>query len=102
MPSFRNRFNTGELAGSATAIQCPDVKCKLVKFIASLDNVGKVWIGGPGVTVGNGVTDKTSGFPIDAGYETPWIPVDNVDYVWRICDNAGDDCFYMVVGGGGV
>lgn len=97
---FQNGFHTGELAGSATAVQNPSVPCKLVKFIAALDNVGKVWIGGEGVTVGDGVTDTTTGFPLDAGYETPWIPVDNVDHTFRICDNAGDDCFYMVVGGG--
>ena len=101
MPSFRNRFSTGELEGVTSATQNPDVKCKLVKFIASLTNVGLVYIGGPGVTKGDGNTDTTSGFPLDAGYETPWIPVDNVDQIYRICDNTGDECFYMVVGGGG-
>jgi hypothetical protein len=78
MASFQNRFRTGELAGSLTAAQNPSIPCKLVKFIAALDNVGSVWIGGEGVTVGNGTTDTTTGFPLDPGYETPWIPVDNV------------------------
>ena len=98
MPSFSNKFQTGELAGATSATQNPDIKCQFVKFIAALDNVGKVYIGGPGVTVPDGNTDTTSGFPLDAGYETPWIPVTNVKMTYRICDNAGDDCSYMVVG----
>lgn len=101
MPSFRNKFTTGELEGVVAATQNPDIRCKLVKFIAALDNVGIVWIGGAGVTAGDGNTDTTTGFPLDAGYETPWIPIDNVDQTYRICDNLGDNCFYMVVGGSG-
>jgi hypothetical protein len=98
MPSFSNKFRTGELAGSATAVQNPDVRCRLVKFMAALDNVGKVYIGGEGVTVADGSTDTTTGWPLDAGIETPWIAIQNVNLTYRICDNAGDDCFYMVVG----
>jgi hypothetical protein len=98
MPSFSNSFHSGELAGVLSATQNPDVGCQFVKFFAKDDNVGNVWLGGPGVTVGDGTTDTTTGVPLAKGKESPWIPVNNVHETYRICDNVGDVCYYMVVG----
>lgn len=98
MPSFSNNFRSGELAGVITATQGPDVGCQFVKFFAKDDNVGYVWIGGPGVTVGDEATDETTGVPFAAGAESPWIPVMNVKETYRICDNIGDAVYYMVIG----
>lgn len=90
---------TGELAGSATPtiVQMPTITCKLVKFKARDDNAGNVYIGGSAVTVANGATDTTTGFHLDAGEETGWIPVDNLNRFYRVCDNAGDDLTYLAL-----
>lgn len=87
----------GELAGSTNAAQMQDIACKLVKFKASYDNVGRVYIGASGVTVANGSTDTSTGLQLSAGDETGWIPVDNLNRLYRICDNAGDDLTYLLV-----
>lgn len=91
------KVNSGELAGSATAVRNPSVKCTLVKFKAASDNAGNVYIGNGDVTVANGVTDTTTGWPLAAGEESPWLQLDNVNRTFRICDNAGDDCFYVAL-----
>lgn len=87
----------GELAGSATAAQMPDIVCRMVQFKALVDNAGNVYIGGAGVTVANGTTDITTGLQLDAGESTGWIivPGGNLNYFYRICDNAGDDLTYL-------
>lgn len=86
---------SGELAGSATAVQMPDIACKLVKFKARYVNTGKVYIGGAGVTVPNGVTDTTSGLSLNPGEESGWIPIDNLSRLYRICDSANDHLTYL-------
>jgi len=87
----------GELQGSATALQMPSVACKLVKFKARNDNAGNVYIGTSGVTKPDGTTDTTTGFELDAGEETGWLPASNLNIFYRICDNAGDDLTYIVL-----
>lgn len=98
MPSFSNNFGSGELTGVIAATQNPDRRCQWVKFFTKSDNVGSVWIGGPGVIIGDESTDALTGVPFAAGAESPWIPVTNVKETYRICDNIGDACYYMVVG----
>ncbi len=88
-------FVSGELAGSATAVQMPDLEVELINFKAVSDNAGNVYIGGAGVTVPDGSTDVTTGFALAAGEETGFIPVTNSNIIYRICDNAGDDLTYM-------
>jgi hypothetical protein len=88
---------TGELAGSVTAIQMPDVPCSMVRFKALADNAGNVYIGASGVTLPNGATDITTGFPLDAGDDTGFVPCDNLNRYYRICDNAGDDLDYWAI-----
>jgi len=88
---------TGELAGSATAIQMPDRVCTMVMFKAHGDNAGNVYIGGVGVTVADGNTDATTGFQLAASETTPWLMVENINQFYRICDNAGDDLTYIAL-----
>jgi hypothetical protein len=91
---------TGEIAGSATAAQLPSVVAKQVNFKAARSNAGNVYIGtASGLTVADGTTDITTGFELDAGEETGWIfvPGENLNSFYRICDNAGDDLSYMVI-----
>lgn len=97
---IRTRFGvvaTGELAGSATALQMPDVECHAVMFKAVSSNAGNVYIGAAGVTAVDGTTDVTTGWELAAGEETGWIPVDNLNRLYRICDNAGDDLVYIAL-----
>jgi len=87
--------DTGELAGSATAVQMPDIPARMVNFKARIDNAGRVYIGKVGVTVPDGTTDTTTGFELNPGDETGWIPCGNLNEFYRICDNAGDDLTYI-------
>lgn len=90
-------FLTGEIAGTVTATQLPDIACSKVNLKAVSDNSGNVYLGGDGVTKPNGSNDETTGFCLDAGEETGWIEVDNLNKLYRICDNAGDDLVYIAL-----
>ena len=87
----------GEVAGSTSASQFPNITCRMVRFKAHADNAGKVYIGGSGVTKVDGTTDTTTGYQLSAGEETPWFPVDNLNRFYRITDNAGDDVTYLAL-----
>ena len=86
---------TGEKSGSTSAAQLPDITAKCVNIKAVRGNSGNVYIGFAGVTVVDGTTDVTSGWELDAAEETGWIPVGNLNELYIICDNAGDDLVYM-------
>lgn len=88
---------TGELAGSLSAVQMPDIACAMVAFKAVGSNAGNVYIGASGVTTPDGATDETTGWELAAGEETPWLPVVNLNVFFRICDNAGDDLVYTAM-----
>ena len=88
---------SGELQGSAAALQLPDIPCRAVFFTALAGNAGKVYLGGPAVTVPDGTTDTTSGIELQAGDMTPFIPISNLNKLYRICENAGDDLCYFLV-----
>jgi len=97
---IRTRFGevrSGELIGTLAAVQLPDVPCAGVMFKADLGNSGKVYIGGPGVSKPDAVTDTTTGWPLASGEETGWIPVDNLNRLYRICDSPADEVFYLAV-----
>ena len=91
------KIQSGEKSGSATAVQLPDIPCRVVAFSAFSTNAGSVWLGGAGVTVANGTTDTTSGLELQAGDMTQFIPVDNINVFYIICDNAGDDLTYLAL-----
>ncbi len=88
---------SGELAGSASAAQLPNVACKLAKLKARSTNAGSVYLGASTVTLPNGSTDATTGIELTAGDETGWLPIDNLNRLYRICDNTGDNLTYMVL-----
>ena len=92
-------LGTGEIAGTASATQMPSLICKLVNFKAQNGNAGDVYIGKTsGVTVAAGTEDTTTGFELAAGEETGFIPCNNINNFYRICDNAGDDLVYIAIG----
>ena len=88
---------SGEIQGGTTAAQLPSITCGLVKFKALNDNAGNVYIGGANVTVAGTETNTTAGFQLDAGEETGWIPVSNLNQFWMITDNNADDLVYLAL-----
>ena len=72
--------------------------CRMAKIQGVSDNAGNVYWGGAGVTVPNGTTDTTSGIALSAGTVTSWIPVLNLNEIYIIGDNAGDDIVYVCLG----
>ena len=90
-------LTSGEIQGSATAAQMPDISCRAVTFKALSDNVGNVWIGGAGVTAADGTTDTTSGVEMAPGDWMQFVPCSNINMFYYICDNAGDDFCYLAM-----
>lgn len=88
---------SGELAGNTGATQLPDITSKMVRFKASAANTGKVYLGGAGVTKAAGTTTTTAGLQLSAGEDTGWIPIDNLNRFYRICDNATDNLTYLAL-----
>jgi len=86
---------TGEVRGGTTAAQLPDVPCSGVIFKAPSTNATSIFLGVEGVTKPNGTTSTTAGFELDAGDESQFIPVDNLNKLWMITDVNGDDLTYM-------
>lgn len=87
----------GELAGSTTAAIFPTVACTMAWIKAVASNAGKVYVGGAGVTKPDGSTDTTTGFELGPGEVLGPLAIDNLNRLYRICDNAGDDLTYFVL-----
>ena len=87
---------TGELAGSATAAQLPNIPCQVAYIKAVKSNAGNVYLGVSGVTAVDGTTDTTTGFELGAGDQIV-LEISNLNQLYRICDNAGDDLTYLVL-----
>ena len=92
-----NKIVSGEIQGSATAAQCPDISCRVVTFKALSTNAGYVYIGGKGVTKPDGTSDSTSGVEMAPGDWLQFNPCSNINIFYYICDNAGDDMCYLAM-----
>ena len=90
-------YHSGELAGSATAAQMPDVPCRMVMFKAKQDNSGQVYIGVAGVTVADNTTDTTTGLELNAKEMTPWLPCQNLNQFFYIGSTANQRLQYLVL-----
>lgn len=88
---------TGEVAGSVTAAQLPDIDCEFVKIKAHANNAASVYIGPAGVTVANGTTDATTGLELAPGDDSGWLPIDDLSKLYIIGTNATDDITYLAV-----
>ena len=87
---------SGEIqGGTIVPTRLPNIPCSMVKIKAMIGNGGNVYLGGENVTVPNGTTDQTSGYPLDEGDVLDWIPIDNLNKLYLICDNNGDDIVYI-------
>lgn len=96
--SIYKSVKTGELEGSTIAKQLPDVATGKFKLKARSENDGSVYVGfSRNVTKPNTKGDSTTGYELDAGDETEWIQLDNLNKLWIICDNAGDEMTYLAL-----
>lgn len=95
LPTYTTVAN-GELQGVASATQLPDVAGKVAILKARLSNTGNVYIGKTGVAVPNNTTDTTSGLELAPG-DFVMLPIDNLNRLYRICDNATDGLTYLVL-----
>ena len=86
---------SGEVQGGETKAQLPNIPCAMVKIRAVSSNATNVYIGGENVTIPNGTTDETSGWELDAGQETDWLPIDNLNKLWMITNANADDIVYL-------
>ncbi len=91
----RKLWKSGEIAGSATAVVLPSIACVYVWFKASANNAGYVYLGVAGVTKIDGTADATTGLQIAPGEMVGPIHIDNLNRLFIICDNAGDDLTYL-------
>ena len=92
-----NLVVSGEIAGSATAARLPDIQCNMVNLKAVASNAGNVYLGGSGVTKVDGTADATTGIELSAGQETGYLPINNLNVLYLISDNAGDDLTYLAM-----
>ena len=98
LDNFTKRgYFSGEVQGSATAAQLPNIPCSLVVIKAVNSNAGNVYIGLSGVTKPDGTTDTTTGVELRAG-DALTIAVSNMNVLYLICDNATDDITYLAMG----
>jgi hypothetical protein len=89
---------SGEIAGSLTAAQMPNIPCKgAIMLQAPKGNTGQVYVGGSGVTKPDGSTDQTTGIELEPGAMLQFMPVDNLNRFYYICDNVTDDLLYMIL-----
>ena len=96
MPSYVSPAS-GELAGSITAVQMPNIKCQMVKFKALAANSSKIYIGSSGVTVASTTTNTTAGLEMSPGDDSGWILVSNLNVLYYICSNANDLLTYIIL-----
>jgi hypothetical protein len=91
-----SQYVSGELAGSATAAQMPDVPCFQVWFKAKSGNPTFAYVGtSSAVTVPDATTDTTTGWELDAAEEIGPLPCTNLNIFWYICDSADDEILYL-------
>jgi hypothetical protein len=87
----------GEVAGSATAVQLPDRKCKGIIFKNRAGTTTTFYIGGEGVTIPNNSTDITSGFALAPGESSPLLPCTNANVWFVIASAAADSISYLLL-----
>ena len=94
MAILNTKVVSGELIGTTSATQLPDIGCNRVTLKAEQGNAGFVYVGGAGVTKKSGATDATTGIQLDAS-EQITLEISNLNLLYRICDATGDDLTYI-------
>jgi len=94
--AFKNVVS-GEEANLVTGRQFSNVPCSWVNIKARATNAQNVYIGASDVTRTSGATNSTAGFELDAGQETGWMPVDNLNKFYIIGLNSNDSVVYLAL-----
>jgi hypothetical protein len=90
---------TGEFVVGASSLQLPALKGRLARIKAPSANTGRVCVGAAStVTVDDGTTDTTTGFVLQAGDDTGWIPIADLSRLWVIGSAAAQRLTYIVLG----
>jgi hypothetical protein len=71
-PFENNDF--GIITGTVVT-QFPNVECQLARFMAYSSNIGSFFIG-------NAASPNLCVWELDAGYDTGWFGVDNLNNLW--------------------
>jgi hypothetical protein len=101
MPRVTDYFSdwdTGETAVGTSAVQVSSTStpCAGLFIKAKSTNTGIVYIGKSDVTTADGATDTTSGYPLSAGEETPFmIQVSNLNAIYAIASAASQAISYV-------
>lgn len=95
LPQFG--FETGAVSGSITPKRLPDIPCEAAKIKAARSNATNVYVGRQNVRLIGTVDHRAAGFELDAGEETPWYFVANLEELYIICDAVGDDITYTLL-----
>ena len=94
MRAFKT-IQTGEVTGTTSAVQMPNVPCSYVKIKAQVANSGNVLIGGAAtMTVPDGVGDSTTGYELDSGQEIE-VWVENLNKLYLIASASGNHVTYI-------
>ena len=94
MAILNTKIVSGELIGTTSATQLPDIACNRVTLKAEASNPTFVYLGGAGVTTKDGSTDATTGIQLDAS-EQITFEISNLNLLYRICDATGDVLTYI-------
>lgn len=97
MANFFTSVKSGVVQGGTAAAQMPSIPCSRINIKALTTNSTNVYIGGSGVTVPGAVTNETGGFTLDAGQETGWLDIPNLNFLYMITDANGDDVSYIAL-----
>ena len=93
---FKN-IASGQELGSVTGRQLSNVPASYINIKARATNADNVYIGKSGVTTAGASTNTTAGFELDAGEETGWMPVDNLNRFYIIGPNSNDSVLYLIL-----
>lgn len=88
---------TGEHGGETSAHQLPDINASMVWLEASSDNAGSVFVGPSTVVKHTGDDSLVAGWELAPGKSLGPLPLDNLNRLYIICDNAGDDLLYLIM-----
>lgn len=90
-------FATGEVSGSISPKQLPEIDCQAAKVKAVASNPTNVYVGQGGVHIVQAADREDVGWELDAGEETPWYFIHNLNQLYIVCDAAGDDIVYTLL-----
>lgn len=81
----------GRLPTRTTVGQMPSIACEQVCFYAHPDNTGNVYIGT------SAAMGTVHAIVLEAGKWSPYFPIDNLDLLYYVCEDAASHVIYSLV-----